>query len=353
MARISELHYSNAYARNSGVSEFLEVALGPLEDPSQFVVGFYQDDGALGIEVVLDDPRVVRTVDPENGEVIFVLSADNLPILLTDPDGGGSTNYEAYALTNTATGEVLDFYDIGGGTQNIEAAGGVAAGAVSENLAVVVGPDSTTTSMQFNQPDPDTLTYEDLSAGNSGIACFVAGTLVDTPDGPKRIETLVAGDLVLTVDQGPIPVRWTGQRTMSGLDDFAPICFTAGAYGATDPVWVSPQHRILISGWRAQLYCGEDEVLIAAKALVDGHTVLRTPRREVTYLHLLFDSHQIVRSQGLQSESYFPVATETGSWDDETARELEFLFPDIVGYALGLTARHVQTVRYGTLLRAA
>lgn len=108
MTRISELHYSNAYARTSNVSEFLEVALTPADDPSEFVVGFYHANGTLGLEVTLDDPRVVRSIDPETGEVVFVLSADHLPILLTDPDGSGSTNYEAYALTNTSSGEVLD-----------------------------------------------------------------------------------------------------------------------------------------------------------------------------------------------------------------------------------------------------
>ena len=77
--------------------------------------------------------------------MIFVISADDFPILLTDPNGGGSDNYEAYALTNTATSEVIDFYDIGGGTQNILALDGAAAGATSENLAVLTGPNSTTT----------------------------------------------------------------------------------------------------------------------------------------------------------------------------------------------------------------
>ena len=137
------------------------------------------------------------------------------------------------------------------------------------------------------------------------------------------------------------------------MDDFAPICFTAGAYGAVDPVWVSPQHRILVGGWRTQLFCGEDEVLIAAKALVDGHSVVRMPRREVTYIHLLFESHQIVRCQGLESESYFPGATNSTGWDDDTALELETLFPEIEGCAEGLTARAVPAVRYGAVLRAA
>lgn len=353
MARISELHYSNAYARNSGVSEFLEVALGPSDDPADFVVGFYQSDGTLGLEVTLDDPRVIQTVDPDNGEVIYVLSADNLPIALTDPDGGGANNYEAYALTNTDTGEVLDFYDIGGGTQNIVAQSGAAAGATSENLAVVVGPDATTTSIQFNQPNPDTLTYEATSSGDTGIACFVAGTLIDTVAGPTRVEALQAGDIVLTEDHGPRPLSWTGRRTVLGMGDFAPICILPGAYGAVAPVWVSPQHRILVSDWRAQLYCGEDEVLIAAKALLDGHRVIQMPRRAVTYVHLLFDGHEIVQSHGLRSESYFPVAAETAGWCPETLRELTALFPDIAEHGIGVTARPVQTVRYGPVLRAA
>ena len=117
MARISELHYSNAYAASSGVSEFLEVSIGASEDPANFTVSFYQANGQVGIEIPLTSvPTAQVTVDADNNEVVYVISADDFPILLTDPNGGGSTNYEAYALTNTATGEVIDFYDIGGGT---------------------------------------------------------------------------------------------------------------------------------------------------------------------------------------------------------------------------------------------
>ncbi|MEL6452979.1 MAG: Hint domain-containing protein [Pseudomonadota bacterium] len=353
MPRISELHYSNAYARNSGEAEFLEVALGASDDPADFVVGFYQDDGSLGIEVRLDDPRVTSTVDPDNGEVVYVLSADALPILLTDPNGSGSNNYEAYALTNTGTGEVLDFYDIGGGTQNIVAQSGAAAGAVSENLPVVVGPDATTTSIQFNQPNPDQITYAALGAGDTGVACFVAGSQVDTPSGPRRIEALIPGDMVLTVDDGAMPVRWVGRRTVVGQGAMAPVCFDAGAYGATAPVYVSPQHRILVGGWRAQLYFGEDEVLIPAKALVNGDSVRYAPRGTVTYVHVLFDSHQILRCAGLCSESYFPVSAAEAGWSHDTEQELLSLFPALADLGTAKTARVVQPVRHGAVLQAA
>lgn len=351
MARISELHYSNAYARTSGVSEFLEVALGPTDDPADFVVGFYQADGTLGIEVRLDDPRVVRSVDPDNGEVIFVLSQDNLPIQLTDPDGAGAINYEAYALTNTTTGTVIDFYDIGGGTQNIEALSGAAAGAISENLPVIVGPDSTTTTLQFNQPNPDTLVFEAESSGDSGVACFVAGTLMDTPSGPRRIETLRAGDMVCTADRGALPLRWVGQSTVLGFDSFAPILFQTGAFGATAPLWVSPQHRILVRGWQAELYYGADEVLVPAKALVNGTTIRQVQHSCVTYLHLLLDGHQILSSQGVLSESYDLTTADATQWTDATALELKALFPELAARGGTRTARPVQTVREASVLQ--
>ncbi|MEO0677922.1 MAG: type I secretion protein, partial [Pseudomonadota bacterium] len=130
MARISELHYSNAFARESGVEEFLEVALTPGDDPGDFTVSFYNADGSVGIEIPLDHPDVQFSIDAENGEYIYVVSAEDFPIQLTDPDGSSSNNYEAFSLTDTSgpTPDVLDFYDIGGGTQNILATDGLAAG---------------------------------------------------------------------------------------------------------------------------------------------------------------------------------------------------------------------------------
>ncbi|NVO57863.1 Hint domain-containing protein [Rhodobacteraceae bacterium B1Z28] len=355
MARISELHYSNAYAASSGVNEFLEVSLNPAEDPANFTVSFYQDDGFVGIEIPLDDPAVQVSVDPDNNELVYVISADNFPILLTDPDGGGSTNYEAFALTNTDTGEVIDFYDIGGGTQNILAQNGLAAGEASVNLPVLVGPSQTTTTLQFNQPDPDTLTHGTLNPGDSGAACFTAGTLVDTPLGPRRVETLRPGDLVNTVDDGPVPVCWIGERTVEGRGNFAPVRIKAGMLGAEADVLVSPQHRILISGWRAELLFGEDEVLVPAKAIVNGTTVTAVPCDIIRYVHLLFDRHQLVTTCGLVSESFFPAQEGLAGLTSDAAAELLALFPELRVYpaAYGVAVRPVRQDRTVALLRSA
>lgn len=330
MARISELHYSNAYARDSGVAEFVEVALSPGEDPADFVVSLYNTDGSHGRDIRLNEPGVTMTTDPETGENVYVLSGDQFNFLLTDPDSTVANNYEAIALTNTSTDDVLDFYDIGGGAQDILAVGGAADGAISDNLVTLTGPSKTTTTLQFNQPNPDTLTYEEVGAGDTGeLACFVAGTLVRTPAGQRPIETLKAGDRVVTEDGGIQVLRWIGQTTVSGRGGFAPVRIAAGQLGAQRDIYLSPHHRVLVSDWRAQLMFGTDEVLIAARALVDDGQVQRAPCESVTYVHLLFDEHRLLKTSGLVSESFLPAAEGLNGWNSEMTEEIFALFPEL------------------------
>ncbi|MFY0616476.1 Hint domain-containing protein [Shimia sp.] len=328
MARISELHYSNAYANSSGVSEFLEIALDPSEDPSDFVASFYNANGAVGFEVSLDDPGVSVSTGA-GGELVYVISADVYPIRLTDPNGNGANNYEAYALTNTDTNEVVDFYDIGGGTSEILALDGAAAGATSENIPVLSGPGTTTTTLQFNQPDPDNVTYETVDPGATGVICFVRGAMVSTPEGPKLIESLRPGDLVTTQDNGPKPIQWIGQRTVSGTGDLAPIQFDQGFLGATQPHSVSPNHRILLTGAHAEILFGESEVLVPAKALLHSDQTRRLKCDFVTYFHFMFDQHEIVTVDGVASESFYPGATGLSAMETAARDEVLMLFPEL------------------------
>jgi len=77
---------------------------------------------------------------------------------------------------------------------------------------------------------------------------------------------------------------------------------------------VSPQHRILVNSKLASRLHGADEVLVAAKHLlqVDGIDVVQDAD-SVTYVHFLFDRHQIVESEGAETESLFtdPEAVKT------------------------------------------
>ena len=167
---------------------------------------------------------------------------------------------------------------------------------------------------------------------STGPTCFTPGTMIDTPGGAQMIETLSEGDLVNTLDDGPQPIRLILDAEFPARGDFAPIQFDAGAIGNDEPLVVSPQHRVLIKGWQAQLFYGQEEVLVAAKHLVNGTTVRRISGGNVRYLHLLFDKHQIIWGQGVPSESYYPGhAMEAGDKDQQA--ELIRLFPQLACHA--------------------
>lgn len=161
-----------------------------------------------------------------------------------------------------------------------------------------------------------------------GPPCFVAGTMISTPGGRVAIEALKVGDLVSTLDSGDQPIRWIGRRRVGGLGEFAPVRIAAGVLGNDRPLLVSPQHRVLISGWRAELHFGELEVLVPAVGLLGMPGVTRAPARSVLYLHFLFDRHEIVAAEGCKTESLLPGATILAG-DDDLRREIAALFPEL------------------------
>ncbi|MCC0063380.1 MAG: Hint domain-containing protein [Defluviimonas sp.] len=189
-----------------------------------------------------------------------------------------------------------------------------------------------------------------VPVGTLTPACFVKGTRIRTPQGPRPVEDLAVGDLVTTSDHGDVPIRWIGNRTVIGRGRFAPIRFERDAIGNESVLSVSPQHRILVSGWRAELLFGCGEVLVPAKALVNDTDIRPCPCNKVHYFHLLFDEHEIVFSEGVSTESFHPGAAVLDS-DPEMREELAELFPELAEHGASWpTARHAPRLRDGRLL---
>ena len=187
------------------------------------------------------------------------------------------------------------------------------------------------------------------------IICFTAGTLIRTPHGPRKVEDLRPGDLVVTRDNGVQPVRWAGRRTVRAEGGLAPVRIRAGALGNSRDLLVSPQHRLLYRGPETALYFHQPEVLVAAKGLVNGRAVTTQPGGLVTYVHLMFDRHEIVFAEDMATESFYPGATGLDAIEDAAREELFTVFPELRsntgGY--GPTARFCVTPREAALLRVA
>ena len=161
------------------------------------------------------------------------------------------------------------------------------------------------------------------------VPCFVAGTRIRTPNGDVPIETLEPGDMVITRDRGPQPLRWIGERRVPARGDFAPIHFAPNTLGQHGRLFLSPLHRVLIRDALAELLFGEDEVLIAARDLVNDTTIRPVEGGMVDYVHILFDQHEVVYSEELETESFLPGPQFANSFEAEIVDEICMLFPEI------------------------
>lgn len=147
------------------------------------------------------------------------------------------------------------------------------------------------------------------------VICFTPGTRLKTERGEVAIEDLDVGDRLLTRDDGPQDVIWSGHRRMSGarlfaLPDQRPIRLRVNALGIDRPdedLVVSPEHRVLVGGDTPRDLWGEAEVLVRAGDLVgDRGITVDHSLRETWYIHLMLERHQVIWANGVQVESFHP-----------------------------------------------
>lgn len=172
------------------------------------------------------------------------------------------------------------------------------------------------------------------------VTCFTRGVKIATPKGEVAIEDLREGDLVLTRDHGPQPLRWLGSTRVSPADlqrneKLRPIRIAAGALGSGVPasdLIVSPQHRVLVRSKIAGRMFDAPEVLVAARQLlqIDGVDIV-TDLSGVEYFHMLFDRHEVVVSNGAETESLYTGPEALKAIPDAAREEILALFPELAG----------------------
>lgn len=172
----------------------------------------------------------------------------------------------------------------------------------------------------------------------SGVICFTPGTQIATPHGPRRVEALREGDWVQTRDNGAQEIQWIGSRRISGARLFVvpklrPIRIRAGALGIDRPekeLLVSPEHRMLLRGRQVQALFNTPEVLVAARDLINGTTITTDSAvKQVTYIHMLLGSHQVLWANGVESESFHPASASMSALDTEDRIRLTRLLPQV------------------------
>ena len=199
----------------------------------------------------------------------------------------------------------------------------------------------------------------DLTGDSTAVVCFGADALIETADGPVPAGDLRVGSLVLTRDDGYQPIRWIGHRTLDAAmlqanPALRPIRIKTGALGRdlpTSDLLVSPQHRMLVRSSIAERMFQNIEVLVAAKQLMvtDGIDIAHD-LTSVTYVHFLFDAHQIVVANGAETESLYTGAEALKTVPAEAREEILALFPQLGAGTTPAAARPLLSGRMGRKL---
>jgi Ca2+-binding RTX toxin-like protein len=299
-----------------------DLASSPLIVGSDAIVGNDFLDGGAGADLLFgeggDDTLIVGENDTlfgGDGDDLFVIEppAETGTGTITIVGGeGGETNGDTLFLSPEARKADITF------TNTDDAAGGL--------------------SGSFTLSDGTLVNFSEIE----NIICFTPGIGILTPRGERPVETLRAGDLVVTRDHGPQPIRWIGRRTVPGIDRFAPVRVAAHVLdGARTSLLVSPQHRFLFTGYKAELLFGCDEVLVAARHLVDGLAVTQEEQAAVTYIHVMFDQHEVIYAEGAATESFHAGDIGISAISDQAREEMFSIFPELRSNpnAYGATAR--------------
>jgi uncharacterized repeat protein (TIGR02543 family) len=148
---------------------------------------------------------------------------------------------------------------------------------------------------------------------SDNIPCYVKGSLICTPRGFVTVESMKAGDNILT--KGEIHnnkfitnenVKTENIKLVNKFKVFdlnsesRPICIKKNALGKNQPfndLYVSPNHGLLVQN-----------KLVAARHLVNGTTIYQDMEcDEVEYYHVKCEKHSAIFANGVLSESFLDI----------------------------------------------
>lgn len=173
-----------------------------------------------------------------------------------------------------------------------------------------------------------------VMAGATGLC---AGANLRTPCGPRHVEFLRTGDLVVTRDNGLQAVKLIWTRTVTEAElaadpSLAPVLLAPRAIGPMMPqheLRVGGAHRLLIPGWRLEDEDDGESCLVPARD-VDGLSLGSDVKTdEVTYYNVVFNEPQVFCANGLPVESFTPSEITLNQVPSETRERLREVFPEL------------------------
>ncbi|WP_226892636.1 Hint domain-containing protein [Phycobacter azelaicus] len=137
------------------------------------------------------------------------------------------------------------------------------------------------------------------SAEAQTSVALIKGTLVQTREGEKAVETLKTGDHVITRTQGFSPL--SGVRRSRAM--MHAVRFTAGSLGHTRPdsdLLLPLSQKVLIRDWRAKAMYGQPQAAVPAFELIDGEFICDMGLQMLDLCTLSFDRPHVIYADGME-----------------------------------------------------
>lgn len=282
------------------------------------------------------------------GDDTFVYAPGDGLDTITDFNAGNTGTLDDGDSTNNDFIDLSGYYDALSELYADQADDGIL------NQSNATGPNAVDYSNNDQFAPSEGITFSGASADNSsfttentGVVCFTSGTAIRTPKGDVLIDELRIGDLVNTMDNGPQRIAWIGRSSFSAdalqaNPKLRPVLIPKGIMGAERNLLVSRQHAMLM----------DRDHLVRATHLVDlaGLSVrVAHGKTNVTYIHLMFDEHEVIFAENVASESFYPGPMALSMMEPAERDEMLLIFPDIakslrqydVASAYGPTARGI------------
>lgn len=315
--------------------------------PDDFVGGLPSESGAAAsgtapFTLTLKPGATPTLVKVTDDDTIFD-EVDTSQVLTNDViiDGttytAGTTINTAYDLLDTTSGHKVTSLHFGGDGYNQ----GPVNGLVS-TVELVPGQ-----SYRFNQ---ERTSHTNNNPYSEYHACFTQGTMILTAQGEQPVESLCPGDLVETQDGGLKPVRLVlsqkiAPQRLAQNPDLRPVRICAGSMGMGVPhrdLSVSPQHRMLVESPISHRMFGTRAVLVAARKLTAVAGIhVDHDQTDVTYIHLVFDDHEIIQANGAPTESFYPGPAALRALNPAARSEIYAIFPQLLEMQLPNPARPI------------
>ena len=209
-----------------------------------------------------------------------------------------------------------------------------------EIVGETVDPDGDSTSGTLNFLDTDgaitgSMTFRWIK---QNIPSFTPGIVIATPKGERLVEDLQIGDRVITRANGLQEIRWTGRRDLQGAElmqepQLKPVLIRASSLGrglSERDLLVSPNHRVLINNEKTALYFEDREVLVSAKYLTDLDGVDAVDTGAISYVHFMFDQHEVVPSNGSGPRASSRASRRWAIWAMCSGMRFELSSPNCV-----------------------